>query len=76
MITFDNALKKARMLKPNVDNCTEYERGYVFGSSEDDGYVGGGHTPVVILKQTGDAVNMAYFVSYGSGEEIREFAIL
>lgn len=75
MITFDEALKKAQMLKPNVDSCTEYERGYVFGSSKDEGYIGGDHTPVVILKETGEAVHIAYFIGYGTGKEIRDFTL-
>lgn len=63
------------MLKPNIDSCTGYEHGYVFGSSEDEGYIGGNHTPVVILKETGWAVHIAYFIGYGTGKEIRDFTL-
>ena len=76
MTSYDEAYKKARVLKSNIDNCIEYEKGFVFGASEDELYIGGNHIPVVILKQTGDAVTMPYFVANGTGKEIREFSIL
>lgn len=75
MITYDEALKKAKELKPTIDGCTEYENGYVFGSSQDEGYIGGNHTPCVILKENGKAVTMPYFVMHGTGDEIRSFDI-
>ncbi len=73
MITYDEALKKAKELKPTIDNCTEYENGYVFGCKYDDNYEGGNHTPCVILKENGKAVAMPYFVIQGAGKEIRSF---
>ena len=76
MISYEDAYKRAKMLKPNTDACTEYENGYVFGSSEDEGYKGGaGHTPCVILKKNGNAVPMNEFVISGTGEYIKEFDI-
>lgn len=74
MITYEEALKKAKEFKPNADNCTEYENGYVFGSGDDDNYVGGyGHTPCVILKANGKITSMPEFVIKGTGKEIRNF---
>lgn len=76
MITFDEAFKKAKEIKPNIDGCTEYENGYVFGYSGDEGFVGGyGHTPVVILKENGNQVLMNVFVIQGTGREIRSFDV-
>lgn len=76
MISYEEALQIAKELKPNLDGCTEYENGYAFSSSQDEGYEGGaGHTTCVILKKDGRAVNMPYFVLNGTGEEIREIII-
>lgn len=41
MITYEEALKIAKEYKSNIDNCTEFERGYVFGSTEDEKHIGG-----------------------------------
>lgn len=76
MITYEDAYKKAKELKANIDGCTEYENGYVFSSSSDVGFIGGkGHTVCVILKENGDAIPMNVFVMQGAGEYIREFDI-
>lgn len=76
MITYEEAYRKAKELKPNTNCCTEYENGYMFGSTEDEGYRGGrGHTPCVILKKNGKAIPMNEFVISGTGEMIREFDI-
>ncbi len=74
MITYEEALKKAKEKKPDIDNCVEYENGYVFGCHDDDNYTGGGHVPCVIVKETGDAVSMPVFITtVGSGEQVRSF---
>lgn len=76
MITYEVALQTAKELKPTIDNCTEYENGYVFGCHADDDYIGGGHTPCVILKKDGRAVTMPWFIAkIGPGKEIRSFDI-
>lgn len=76
VITYEEAYKKAKELKPLINNCTEYENGYVFGY--DDGSVpsdGGGNQPCVILKEDGSAVVMPWFVINGTGKEIRDLEI-
>lgn len=76
MITYDEAYKRAKELKKHIDGCTEYEKGYVFSSSLDSGYMGGkGHISVAILKENGMAMPMNAFVIHGTGEYIREFDI-
>ena len=73
-ILYEEALKKAKEFKPNLDCCTEYENGYVFGSYSDDLYVGGiGHTPCVVLKVGGRIISMPEFVIMGTGKEIKSF---
>ena len=74
MISYEDALKKAQEVKSNIDKCIEYEKGYYFSSSEDEGYVGGaGHSPVVVQKTDGKLIPMPQFVMNGTGEELREF---
>lgn len=75
MISYDEALAKAKELKPDIDNGTEYENGFVFGCTKDDMYEGGNHAPVVILKADGKAVTMPWFVINGTGEEVRTFEV-
>ena len=76
MVNYDEAYKIAKELKSPIDICTEYEKGFLFGYTGDDGCFGGaGHTPVVILKKNGRAVNMPHFIMHDTGEEIRTFTI-
>lgn len=72
MISFDDALAIVNPLKENVNTCIEYENGYTFGSTEDSDCFGGwGHSPIVILKDSGRAVDMVTFIESGPGSEIR-----
>lgn len=74
MITYEEAYKTAKELKPSIDFCTEYENGYVFSCTDDENYIGGGHSPCVILKKNGKAVTMPWFIAkIGTGNEIRSF---
>ena len=77
MITYEEALKKARERKPNLNCCTEYKNGYMFSSTEDKGYKGGyGHTPVIVLKENGNFCDVAIFLCTGmSGKEIKSFKV-
>lgn len=71
MIGFDEALSIAKDARDGIDNFTEYEDAYIFGSSRDDdsfGYMG----PVVVLKENGSCINMtAFLIGDYSDEEIR-----
>lgn len=71
MITYDEALKKARTLKPDVNICVEYKDGYMFGTETGKTTYGGGNAPVVILKENGKAITMAYFAAHYEGEPIK-----
>ena len=76
MITYDQALERAKTVKEGIDGCTEYEKGYMFGCSKDEEFVGGyGHTPVVVRKEDGKIMTMPEFVMNGPGEYIRSFDI-
>ncbi len=70
MISLEEALRMAKEERDNLDMVVEYEKGYVFSSKDDEGYVGGsGHTPVVILKD-GTRSTMAEFMFGDPGEEV------
>ena len=72
MISYEEALKKAKSVKPGIDNCAEYENGFVFGCYADGDTIGKG--PCVILKKDGRAVTMPYFLTRcDPGECLREF---
>lgn len=72
MITFEEAVQKAKELKPNIDGGTEWENGWVFSNLKEAGNIGG-PSPVVILKKNGEAVNMPEFIIEGSGKMIKDF---
>ena len=75
-ISYEDALEIAREHKDNIDNCIEYENGYVFGAHEDSYSIGGyGHTPVVVRKEDGSVTRMPEFEAKGTGEEISVFGI-
>ena len=76
MISYEEALEIAKQRKEHIDNCTEFENGFVFGFSGDNDYIGGyGHAPIVIMKEDGRLSTMPEFISDGTGEEIRSFDI-
>lgn len=69
MITYEVAYKKAKELKPNINICTEYDKGWWFGCTDDANYQGGGgHTPVVVLKEDGEVVAPSYFMLIDDSE--------
>ena len=70
MTTFESAKKEALKLRRDVDFCMEYEKAYVFSKKNDISI--GGEGPVVILKDSGKAINMVEFCNMHSGELIRE----
>ena len=71
MITYEEALTKAKAYKPNIDMCTEYEKGYIFACKADAMSIGGyDEEPVVILKETGKITDITSFVDNGTGDEI------
>lgn len=73
MITYEEALKKAKALKPTADNCIEYDNAYIFGCREDSNY-DGTYQPCVILREDGRALNMVgYILKIGVGKKVREF---
>lgn len=75
MISYDEALKKAKELKPEIDNCIEYDNAFIFGCHEDDKY-DGVKQPCVIVRADGRAITMiGYITKVGVGKLVREFAL-
>ncbi|MCR5067968.1 MAG: hypothetical protein K6A14_07905 [Erysipelotrichaceae bacterium] len=62
MITLQQAISKARELNPDFDIYSEYESAYVFCREEYIDNIGGEGTPLVILKDTGEAINFIAFL--------------
>lgn len=76
MITFEEAAKKAKEIRPDVTGGTEFENGYMFSGDEDSEYKGGfNHTPVCIRKSDGQVVPIASFMLGNPGEEVRDFEL-
>ena len=70
MITYKEALEKARGIIGSIDYCEEYETAYVFGidCAESDG---GFNSPVAISKETGGVINVVEFMTSSPGEILR-----
>lgn len=75
-MSYEEALKKAKSIKPDVDTCVEYAHGYMFANNKGQVSYGGGNAPVVILKENGKAVTMAWFNGkYDADEPIKEYKV-
>lgn len=62
MISFEEAKKIANEYVPSVDICREYETAWEFDCKDaplSDGGMGG---PVIIMKDTGKAVGLTWFL--------------
>ena len=70
-ILYDAALKTAKALNQNVNHCMEYTDAYVFSDSTDESI--GGNSPVVVLKDSGKAIDMAFYCDTSNGTLVNEF---
>jgi hypothetical protein len=74
MLNFEEALQIAKSKKTKINHCLEYEDAYAFEFANGE-YSVGGDSPVVILKDSGEAINM---ISYAVGAKrtiIRDFEV-
>ena len=60
MVTFEEALEKARSIEKVVNGCIEYDKGYLFFDENYDG--DGGDDGVVIVKEDGKAIGFVSFL--------------
>lgn len=76
MITFEEAVKKAKAIRPNITGGTEFENGYMFSGDDDSKYKGGfNHTPICIRKRDGKVIDQVTFMLSNPGEEVRDFEV-
>lgn len=77
MITYEDAYKIARSKRGDLDRCFEREKGWSFGSRDDENYVGGyDHAPVNIAKADGRTYAMSYFLMvFHAGRILKAFDI-
>ncbi len=74
MITYEEALKKAKELKRDIDHCCEEKHAYVFTSKADEMSIGGSG-PCVILKENGRAINMTEYAMNYEYSPIKKYEI-
>lgn len=71
---YAQALAIARGKKATINYCTEYNNAYVF--SYDTGeHSKGGDSPIVIMKDTGAALNFISYAVRDGNEIVREFEV-
>ena len=75
MITFEEALTKAKERKPDIDGYDEWENGWVFGFSGDADFMGGGHCSVAVRKSDGRLMYMPGFIYQGAGEFLKSYEL-
>lgn len=74
MLTYEEALEKARIVKPRINYCVEYTSAYSFGFDVDNN-TEGGDAPVVIMKDDGRVMNQLDYAITPNKEIIRTFDI-
>ena len=74
MVDLKNAIALAKGCWDEVNYCRETENAYIFGKKGDTDI--GGSGPVVVLKETGECLNMPAYICEGlSTPTIREMSI-
>lgn len=73
-ITYEEALARAKCVREDLNYCLEYEDCFMFNNKDDISF--GGEEPVVVLKDSGEVINMTAYIDMESGaDELREFDI-
>lgn len=74
MTDYRQAYETAAKLRPDIDYGTEFEKGWLFGARDDENWDGGaGHTPIIVLKDSGKVVNApTFYMQIGPGKILRE----
>lgn len=71
MLTFGECLAIARKKKQRINHCVEYTNAYMFSFEESEETIGG-ETPIVVLKETGEIMNMVEYMWTPDKEYIGE----
>ena len=75
IMNYEEALTKAKTIKPDCNICIEQTSAYIFGNDKDE-RDGGSSSPLVILKKNGKAVSMPYYnAHYTKDKEIKTYGI-
>ena len=74
--TRDEAIKMAKALKPNITDCEEWKSAYVFYNEGETENVGGA-SPVVVMKDTMQAVTYGTFLGIAPEDDdvVDEFKV-
>lgn len=78
MISYEEALRKAKMRLNGINYCEEYDTGYVFShvnKTKSEKTRGGMNTPVAVLKKNGRVEPVYEFMMEEDSELIKEFEV-
>ena len=74
-MNYEEALRIAKEHKPNIDHCYEETLAWIFSSKEDENLIGG-DGPIVIVKKTGEVLNMpTYVIENPYAKEVGEWEL-
>lgn len=74
MLTYDEALALARSKKSKINCGSEYNNAYVFSYDSGERTVGG-DSPIVIMKDTGEALNFMTYAVRSGNKFIKDFDV-
>lgn len=74
MLNYEEALQIAKSKKTKINHCIEYLDAFAFEYCSGDKSIGG-DSPVVILKDSGEAINMISYAVGAKGTIIRDFEV-
>ena len=72
-MTLEAAKSIADKYLKGITHCAEYADAFWFSNQNSALSFGGVDSPVIILKENGEAVNAVSYIERGAGEIIREF---
>lgn len=73
MIKLNVALELAKAYEIELTVCIETENAYIFGNPEIKTI--GGELPIVVLKESGEIINMTEYIDMYSSAIIKEFSL-
>lgn len=74
MLSYEEALAIAKSKKEKINGCTEFNNAYSFYYNSGERTVGG-DSPIVIMKETGEALNFISYAITPNKKIIREFDV-
>ena len=74
MLSYKECLAIARSKKPKVNHCVEYTNAYMFSYEGTENMVGG-ESPIVVMKETGETMNMSAYIWTPDKEYVGEHEV-